>query len=371
MCGQVDAPIEAGNSQQNRSMLPTELTLQRLEELPNLKSAYLFGGEPLLHKDIFQILEYLKKRKVLASFSTNGLLLAKFAQKIVETAPHMISVSLDSHIPEVHDEIRGLKGSYDRALAAASQFLQYRAAAGAEFPRIKFHFTITPDNYHTMLDFYDTMADRFPNVDEFRFHFPRFATAEMGAEYERVMLTEFDSMALSWRGNFSNDEMAAQYRAVDTQELSSMITELMRRPRASVTGPTDPGEIAEFFREPDKMPEGRRCACFNSLAIQPNGDCVMCADYPDFIMGNIADTPLLDIWNGERALKWRNYLRDNGNPGVLVKCSRLYPNLPSNPAGTTTAPSFEADLDSEIRAISEVKVPTMAEVVGIKEPVGI
>jgi MoaA/NifB/PqqE/SkfB family radical SAM enzyme len=92
----------------------------------------------------------------------------------------------------------------------------------------------------------------------------------------------------------------------------------------TITGPTDPGEIDEYFREPGKMPEGRQCGCFKSMAIQPNGDCVMCADY---IMGNIADNSLTDIWNGPKALKWRNYLREHGNPGVLAKCSRLYPNI--------------------------------------------
>jgi len=71
------------------------------------------------------------------------------------------------------------------------------------------------------------------------------------------------------------------------------------------------------------MPD-RTCACFRACAIQPNGDVVPCGDYPDYVMGNIYEQTISEIWEGEKSQHWREYLIKYGNPGVLVKCSRLY-----------------------------------------------
>ena len=60
------------------------------------------------------------------------------------------------------------------------------------------------------------------------------------------------------------------------------------------------------------------------MAIQPNGDVVNCGDYPDLKFGNIREEKITDLWNSMRAKKWRKFLEENGNPGVLSKCSRLF-----------------------------------------------
>ena len=81
-----------------------------------LKTAYLFGGEPLVYKEIFMLSNFLNKKNIQFSYSTNGLLLKKYVKNILDDPPHMISVSLDGYTPHLHDEIRGLKGSWQKAL---------------------------------------------------------------------------------------------------------------------------------------------------------------------------------------------------------------------------------------------------------------
>lgn len=60
-------------------------------------------------------MDYLRNRGIKPGFSTNGLLLEKHAQRIVESNVEMLSVSLDSHHATVHDEIRGHQGLFDKA----------------------------------------------------------------------------------------------------------------------------------------------------------------------------------------------------------------------------------------------------------------
>ena len=70
-----------------------------------------------------------QKHQVRRSFITNGMLLDRHTDQIIELEPARISVSLDGSTPEANDPIRGLPGAFDatvrsirRFLAAAPQF---------------------------------------------------------------------------------------------------------------------------------------------------------------------------------------------------------------------------------------------------------
>lgn len=75
----------------------------------------LIGGEPLLVKEIFEIIDYLKKRQKIVTISTNGTLINKgIAQKLFQNPPNKIFVSLDGP-REINDFIRG-QGSFSRSI---------------------------------------------------------------------------------------------------------------------------------------------------------------------------------------------------------------------------------------------------------------
>ena len=73
------------------------------------------GGEPLLRKDLVEILKYARSLPLQTSLITNGTLLES---KIDEIAPYInggIYVSLDG-IDKTHDLIRGVNGCFKKAL---------------------------------------------------------------------------------------------------------------------------------------------------------------------------------------------------------------------------------------------------------------
>jgi MoaA/NifB/PqqE/SkfB family radical SAM enzyme len=323
MCGQVNLPE---GKELAGGELDANLAISRLEEIPTLKTCYLFGGEPLLHSRFFDIVEYLRSRGVWTGFSTNGLLLGKYHERIVDADIDMLSVSIDSHYPEIHDEIRGLPGLFEKACGHLRQLLDYRAHKGAAKPSVKVHFTILPGNIGEMREYYETFTTRFPELDMIKFHFPRFVTPTMAEEYSRVLRQEFGSEPTSHLGNFLNIE---SFTDENCEQLHENLQYLLGQPKASVTGPADVEGIRHYFKSPDLPPKGARCACFKSMTVQPDGSVVNCADYPDLVYGNIHSNSLLDIWEGEIASKWRAYLEQYGNPGVLARCSRLYPGINS------------------------------------------
>ncbi|MBI1336888.1 MAG: radical SAM protein [Phycisphaera sp.] len=99
--------------------LSTEQCKAVLDDLADFKvPAVLFsGGEPLTRPDVFELAEYARSLGLHVVLSTNGTLIdEKIAKRFVELKFAYIGISLDSAFPAVHDEFRGVKGAYDRAM---------------------------------------------------------------------------------------------------------------------------------------------------------------------------------------------------------------------------------------------------------------
>ncbi|MGH3328960.1 MAG: radical SAM/SPASM domain-containing protein [Streptomycetales bacterium] len=75
------------------------------------------GGEPLLRRDFFDILGDIDPTPFATiGVQTNGLLLQRWAEKINASPVTHVSVSLDA-VGDHNDEIRGVRGYFDRAIA--------------------------------------------------------------------------------------------------------------------------------------------------------------------------------------------------------------------------------------------------------------
>jgi len=75
------------------------------------------GGEPTIHPDFPALLAIQKKHGLKASMESNGMrITAELAQTLSDSGVYHVSVSLDGAKAETHDAIRGVRGSYDRAM---------------------------------------------------------------------------------------------------------------------------------------------------------------------------------------------------------------------------------------------------------------
>ena len=81
---------------------------------------YFTGGEPLLRKDIFAILEHAKNKGInKIRLATNGSLINdKIAKKIAKLNLDSVLISLDGYTSKMHEDFRGVKGSFKLALNA-------------------------------------------------------------------------------------------------------------------------------------------------------------------------------------------------------------------------------------------------------------
>jgi len=95
--------------------LSTEEVYAMLDEAydAGMRAYYLFGGEPLVRKDVGALVTYARRRGFLTTMNTNGSLLTGKVESLRDL--DVAFVSLDHHTV-YHDEIRGRKGNFDEVI---------------------------------------------------------------------------------------------------------------------------------------------------------------------------------------------------------------------------------------------------------------
>ena len=94
--------------------------------------AVLFsGGEPLVRPDLFELAAYARSLGLHVVASTNGTLITPaVAQRFKELGFAYVGISLDSAVPAVHDEFRGVQGAFERTMKGFRNCVEARQKVG-------------------------------------------------------------------------------------------------------------------------------------------------------------------------------------------------------------------------------------------------
>ncbi len=111
------------NKNRSGELLNTAEIKQLIQELKKMGVFWLgfTGGEPLLNKDIVEIVKSVGDDCAIKLFTTGSNLTERLAAELKEAGLLYASVSLD-HWEEEHDRIRGSKGAFRTALRAIEIF---------------------------------------------------------------------------------------------------------------------------------------------------------------------------------------------------------------------------------------------------------
>ncbi len=106
-----------------REDLDDQTWLDLAQEFCQLGMFYvtLSGGEPLLRRDLcFELIELLNRHHVRITIISNGWLLDdEVIQQLRSCHWAFVVLSIDGSRPEIHDTIRGVRGSWQRVIDAA------------------------------------------------------------------------------------------------------------------------------------------------------------------------------------------------------------------------------------------------------------
>lgn len=262
--------------------LSTEECFGVIDELQRLKVFYvnMGGGEPMLRKDFFELLEYAGAHDVGVKFSTNGTYIDTEAAERLAAMDYLdIQISIDGADADVNDLVRGV-GSHAAAIRAMENL------KAAEFGPFKISVVVTRDNVD-QLDQFRELADSY------------------GAQLRITRLRPSGRGADTWDQLHPTQEQQRQ-----------LYYWLLDRPDV-LTGDS-------FFHLSalgEELPGLNLCGAGRVVClIDPVGDVYACpfVIHDEFLAGNIRD-------DGGFTKVWRHSdlftsLREPDNPGACASC---------------------------------------------------
>jgi len=135
----------------SRPELPTEKALKAIDAVCNLGVAFfdLSGGEPLLRKDLFLLARRAASHGCLVSMNTNGTLMTRNRASEVADCFDVVVVSLDGP-REIHDKIRGVPGTFDRAVEAIRLLKAHGVRVGVNSVATPWNIDILPEFFEEL-----------------------------------------------------------------------------------------------------------------------------------------------------------------------------------------------------------------------------
>ena len=310
--------------------LPSAVT-RRYLELPLIESLIeevksfhptitLFGGEPLLHPQWGEVVKRIKGVGLRCNMISNGILLKKRAEEAVQLGLDEIIFSLDGPA-EVHDAIRGGKGVFKRALEGFQHLQAAKERYGKKRPAVNVNTVIWEEN-HTILGDIVEEAARF-GAETITFHHLIFIDQGAFKKTERITKATLKCNSPDWAG-FIRDTLPQ----IDP-EMIVVQKRMIEGGKNAVPAFFYPNltddEIRAYYSSFDFLPISYKRRCLSPWMVAyvlPEGSVKPCLSL-GYVMGNLHAAPFREIWNGERAVRFRRLLKERSYFPVCPRCTEF------------------------------------------------
>lgn len=261
--------------------------LEQLRDM-NVLSITLSGGEPMLHPRFLEFLKAAQKYDFSVNVLSNLTLLNdEIVKAMRDTRLSSVQVSLYSMIPEHHDAITTLKGSFEKTKASILKLIENDIPLQISCPTMKGN----KDDYADVLNWAHEHKVR--------------------AVTDYIMMAEY---------NHETENLANR---LSLNEADKVISDIMQGDEDYQNHILQP----DFVEKADALvhePDRRLCGVgISSCCMVANGNVYPCAGWQEMVLGNVNDTPLKEIWEHSEKIQWLRSLkmRDLGN-GECCKCDK-------------------------------------------------
>lgn len=278
--------INAAPNAQRRDELTLDEAKAFIDDLAEIKIPLLMfsGGEPLVRKDIWNLLDYARLKGLKTALSSNGILITKnVAKKIKDLKVEYVGISLDGSSEKMHDTIRNQPGSFRKSVQALKNCVEIGLKCGIRM-------TITKDNYHEVSSLLDLAIG---------LKVPRFCL------YWLVPSGRGRQLYASKQLNYDEAAKVLELLYMKAKEFNPSRMEIL-----TVDAPQDGLYILNKLREEDS-PEyenalkllkytGDSCSAGERIAnVDPAGNVYPCqfAQLEELKIGNVKQRKFSEIWN--------------------------------------------------------------------------
>jgi MoaA/NifB/PqqE/SkfB family radical SAM enzyme len=217
------------------------------------------GGEPMVSNWLYELITELSKNGITTFITTNGWFLdAESCQRLKASGLSALYVSLDSAEETVHDDIRGMKGSYKRVINGI------REARKANLD-VRLSTVVSKINYIHLEEIVGVATELGVSVIQFKRYRPS-GNGFLNRDLYELSLEEVQMV---------------KHKILQFENLYSVKSEV------------------HFGVESDE----KGCPCgITTLTIRPNGDVSPCS-YEGNVVGNVMNQELSKIWTEAPVLK--------------------------------------------------------------------
>jgi len=289
--------------------LTTEEIKKFIDQISFFRPAIYFnGGEPTLRGDLFELLSYAKKKKLVTAFTTNGTFLnEKIIGNILDSRLDFFSISIDGPA-EFHDKKRGLPGTFDKAVRGLKLLLEERTQRKLRLPHIRIASIFNPENFDNS-KYILNLAQEL-KVDELAFGYLMFYTPK-AEKRQKIFIKKHKVGGNHMIGLGVKDDYEFRF---DDDEVKQFF-ELVKKSPVPVAFVPPKVEVEKFFNP--KLSPSKRSKClspwFTSI-LMPNGDISPCQGY---VVGNIKKQSFWKLWNNEKIRTFRKTLKQSPFPACF------------------------------------------------------
>jgi len=283
----------AGAGKPSQDELTTSEATRAIDELDRAGVPLLAfsGGEPLVRKDLFELIRYARDKGIYVALASNGTLITgRKARALKDAGVRFIQISLDGASAATHDRFRGIDGVFQGAIQGirncVEEGLFVNVATTAtrhnyqEIPRIIDLCEDLGVRWFTMYNFVPTGRGAFITDDDL--------TPE---EREEVL-----KMLWERRGNGSTVDVLSTAPQFARVALQAEVGKDERVYPTHFANPALPGRLANLA----EFIGGCGCGRFYA-ALRPNGDIEPCVFFP-LTIGNIKQDDFAALWRSNPVL---------------------------------------------------------------------
>ncbi|WP_426446099.1 radical SAM protein [Paenibacillus sp. S-38] len=312
--------------EQNKD-IDIEVIERILAETHETKSRlYLWGGEPMIHRQFDRILELLADDPRETTICTNGLLMDRYMDGILKISPHLELLVAVEGLEAEHDFIRG-KGTFHKTMRQIERLVELREQ-GIYKGRISVHSMISDSmipKLYELLEYFESLK-----LDLVILCFPWYISKETSLEMDGYFAEKF-----SWLRKLEEQHIASwhafkyQMSAERVHELVGELTRINERVwniRVRYQPGLDYDEIQQFIRG-EAMTSRCATTCLalsTRVDVGPTGDVTACKFFSEFTVGNLKERSLMDIWESQDYERIREIINVEGLTPACSKCSVLY-----------------------------------------------
>jgi len=244
----------------------------------NLLHLTLSGGEPMMHNKFINFLKKCNEYNFSVNVLSNLTLLnSAFIEEMKRNRLLSVQVSLYSMDANIHDAITQIKGSFEKTKNAILKLWENNIPLQISCPIMKQNINC----YNDVIDWGEAH-----NIN-------------VGSDYVIIARYNHTTQNLSNRLFINDVKEIINQRIVN----ESKYLELTEK---------------EAEKKKNINPDDFVCSvCHSSICIADNGNVYPCAGWQDYVVGNVNETSLKDIWNNSIKVQYLRSLRRRDFPKCI------------------------------------------------------